>query len=204
MPSSVQRLRREISFLTQLRVLPPRVALFQWRAWRLAVRSEDAFALVSATRPRNLAVLLRVARACPRVVELGTGSAWTAISLALADRERVVVSYDPIERPERERYLRLVGPGTRGRLTFVGAPGNGGPRGNETIDLLYIDSSHEREETIREVHAWRGSLKEGSLIIFDDFAHEEYRGVAEAIRCMGIRGEQREGLFVHRVSNGAE
>jgi predicted O-methyltransferase YrrM len=188
-----------MNFLAQLRFLPPRVALFQWRARRLAVRTGDDFAAVSATRPRNLAVLLHAARGRRRVTELGTGSAWTAISLALADRERVVVTYDPIERSEREGYLRLVSPATRRRLCFVGAPGNEGPRDRGIIDLLYIDSSHDREETMREVQAWRPSLAEGSLVVFDDFGHSAYPGVEEAVRRLGLEGEQRGGLFLHLV-----
>lgn len=193
-------LRREIRFLAELRFLPPRVALFQWRAWRLAWREGDRFSQVSATRPCKLAVLLRASRGCGRVVELGTGTAWTTISLALADRGRVVLSYDPIERPERERYMQLVNPGTRRRLTLVGAAGDEGPRDDGKVDLLYIDSTHDRDDTMRELQVWRPVLGQGSLIVFDDFAHPEYPGVEEAVRRLGLGGEQRQGLFVHRVS----
>jgi predicted O-methyltransferase YrrM len=186
-------------FLVELRFLPPKVALFQWRAWRLAQRMGDPFSQVSATRPRKLAVLLSAARGCRRVVELGTGTAWTAISLALADRERVVLSYDPIERPEREWYLELVNPETRRRLKFVDAAGDDGPRDSGIVDLLYIDSTHDRDDTMREVQVWRHVLGDGSLVVFDDFAHPEYPGVEEAVRCLGFNGKQRQGLFLHRV-----
>lgn len=189
-----------MKLLAELRFLPPRVALFQWRAWRLARRAGDGFSLVSATQPRKLAVLLSAVHGRQRVVELGTGTAWTAISLVLAARGRVVLSYDPVERPERELYLRLVGPGTRRRLTLVGTPGDEGPRDGGMVDLLYIDSSHDREDTIREVQAWRPALGKGSLVVFDDFGHPEYPGVEEAVRSLGLEGEQRQGLFVHRVS----
>ena len=128
---------------------------FLARLWRLG----DEFATVSATRPRNLAVLLRAARGRRQVVELGTGSAWTAVSLVLADRAREVVTYDPIDRPEREPYLRLVGRGIRRRLRLVRAAGDEGPQGGATVDLLYIDSSHDREDTLREVQAWRPALR---------------------------------------------
>jgi predicted O-methyltransferase YrrM len=194
-------LRREVRFLAELRILPPRVALFQWRAWRLASRMGDSFSPVSRTDARRLAVLLNAARGRRRVVELGTGTAWTAISLALADPGRVVLSYDPIERPERERYLRLVSPRTRRRLTFMGVSGDEGPRDNGMVELLYIDSSHDREDTISEVEAWRPALGEGSLVVFDDFAHSDYPGVEEAVRYLGLVGEQRRGLFVHRVGS---
>jgi Methyltransferase domain len=193
-------LRREVRLLAELRALPPRVALFQWRAWRLASRMGDGFSPVSRTDPRKLAVLLNAARGRRRVVELGTGTAWTAISLVLADPVRAVLSYDPVERPERERYLRLVNRGTRRRLTFAGASGDEGPRDSGMIELLYIDSSHHREDIVSEVEAWRPALGEGSLVVFDDFAHSDYPGVEEAVRYLGLIGEQRRGLFVHRVS----
>ena len=174
--------------------------MFQWRAWRLASRMGDGFSPVSRTDPRKLAVLLSAARGRRRVVELGTGTAWTAISLVLADPGRFVLSYDPIERPERERYLRLVSSGTRRRLTFVGASGDEGPRDSEMVELLYIDSSHARDDTIGEVEAWRPVLREGSLMVFDDFTHSDYPGVEEAVKHLELVGEQRRGLFVHPVS----
>jgi Methyltransferase domain len=194
-------LRREVRLLAELRRLPPKVALFHWRAWRLATRTGDGFSPVSRTGARKLAVLLNAARGRRRVVELGTGTAWTAISLLLADPGRVVQSYDPVERPERELYLRLVSSGTRRRLTFVGASGDEGPRDSGIVELLYIDSSHDREGTINEVEAWRPALGEGSLVVFDDFGHTDYPGVEEAVRYLGLAGEHRHGLFLHRVSS---
>jgi methylase of polypeptide subunit release factors len=70
--------------------------LFQWRAHRLAERIADSFSLASATRPADLAVILRLARNSRRVVVLGTGTGWTAIALALADARREVITFDPI------------------------------------------------------------------------------------------------------------
>lgn len=199
MLESARRRRREVRFLAELRFLPPRVALFQWRAWRIAWQAEDDFSPLSRTQPRKLAVLLSAASGRRRVVELGTGTGWTAISMALADRGRVVLSYDPIQRLERERYLRLVSPKTRRRLTFVSASGDEGPLDSETVGLLYIDSSHHQEDTIREIEAWRPVLIEGSLVVFDDFGNPEYPGVEEAVRHLGLEGEEQRGLFVHRV-----
>ena len=63
----------------------------------------------------------------------------------------------------------------------------------------YIDSSHDAEGTILEVEAWRPALGAGSLVVFDDFAHPGYPGVEQAVRRLGLPGERRGGLFVHRV-----
>jgi Methyltransferase domain len=68
------------------------------------------------------------------------------------------------------------------------------------VDLLYIDSSHHREDTIREIETWRPVLEEGSLMVFDDFGNPEYPGVKEAVTYLGLEGNERHGLFVHRVS----
>jgi predicted O-methyltransferase YrrM len=165
---------------------------------RLAARRNDEFALVSGTRPRNLLTLLAAARECKRVVELGTGSGWTAITFVLADPQRSVVSYDVIAR-EPDQYLRLIPARYRGRITFVIGPGERGPPDEGAVDLLYIDSSHARDDTIREVTAWRPVLHAGSVIVFDDYAHPDYPGVREAAEALGLVGEQHGDLFVHRV-----
>lgn len=136
------------------------------------------------------------------MVELGTATGWTAITLALDDPQRQVVTYDLLDRPERQRYLALVGPDVRSRITLVIGPGSSGPRDPEPIDLLYIDSSHERAETIAEVRAWRPYLQPGALVMFDDYGHPGYPGVREAIEQLGLDGESRGELFVHRHGGG--
>ena len=134
----------EVWWAARLSTLPPRVAWFQWRARRLASRTGDAFSLTSATRPADLRELLGLAKGRRQVVELGTATGWTAISLALAEPLRDVVTYDPFERDEPERYLRLVGPETRRRVRLMIASGSSGPRDRSPVDLLYVDSSHDR------------------------------------------------------------
>jgi predicted O-methyltransferase YrrM len=185
--------------LWQLRHLPPNVARFQWRARRQAERLRDEFSLVSATRPRDLAILLRLARSRLRVVELGTGTAWTAIALALADRERQVVTFDPIVRPEREAYLRLAGPRVASRITLVDAPGEGGQEATGPVDLLYIDSAHDRESVIAEYRAWRPRLASGAVVALDDYDHEDFPGIREAVAELELAGEPLGTLFVHRL-----
>lgn len=178
-------------------MLPSRVAWFQWRAYRSASRSGDWFSPVSATRPADLAELLRLARHRRRVVELGTATGWTAIALALADSDRQVVTYDPVDRPDRERYMGLVGPDVRRRITFVNDNGAAGPKDGEMVDLLYIDSSHDREATMDELRAWAPALRPDALVVFDDFTHPEFPGVHEAIHELRLEGQRRGTLYVH-------
>jgi predicted O-methyltransferase YrrM len=195
----ISRARAELRYLASLRGLPPRVALFMLRARIVAGRSRDDFSLISATRPANLALLLGLGRGRRRVVELGTGTGWTALALAVDDPAREVISYDSFYRPERERYARLVSAEVRARVTFVQAPGVGGPPDQRPVDLLYVDSSHERQETIDELHAWRPALAAGARVIFDDYDHPRYPGVREAVEELKLAGEQRGTMFVHEV-----
>lgn len=191
--------RHQARFLAALRVLPPRVAVFQWRAHRLAVRSGDDFSRVSATRPRKLATLLGLAENRRCVVELGTATGWTSISLLLADPTRVLVSYDVVHRPELDLYSQLVSSSVSRRLHLVCASGDQGPRDDTQVELLYIDSSHGRLATILEVQAWKPVLVDNALIVFDDYTHHEYPGVREAVEELGLDGQERDGLFVHHV-----
>jgi predicted O-methyltransferase YrrM len=187
-------------YTLRLRVLPRRVAWFDFRARRLARRSGDEFTLVSATRPADLATLLALADGRRYVVELGTGTGLTAIALALADRKRSVTTYDPFDRPEREQYLALAGAAVRSMIQFVNAAGAAGPQSERPVELLYIDSSHDRQETIDEFRAWSPVLRPGSAVVFDDYTHLGYPGVRDAIAELGLSGEQRGTLFVHTVS----
>ena len=66
----------------------------------------------------------------------GTPQGCTAISFALADPAREVLSYDPFERPEPQRYLQLVPEQVRRRVTFVVDRGDNGPPNDRPVDLL--------------------------------------------------------------------
>ena len=189
----------ELRWYAELRALPPRVAWFQARARALAHRDGDRFSLTSVTRPRDLRTLLSVAERRAHVVELGTATGWTAISLALADPGRRVTAYDIVARPEPARYLRLAGADTRSRIELVTAAGADGPRDDRPVHLLYIDSSHERRATVDEVGAWRSALAPGAAIVFDDYDHPDYPGVREAVQELGLAGESAGTLFVAAV-----
>lgn len=186
----------------QLTCLPANVALFYARARRLAARRGDDWSLRSATGPRSLAHVLREARGHRRVVEVGTGTGWTAIACALAEPGRRVASYDPVVRPERDWYLSLAGPGARARIDLRAAPGEHGPppadRERSGVGFVFIDGSHERDRTIATFEAWRPALAAGGAIAFHDWQNEHYPGVTEAIAELGLRGDACGDVFVWR------
>ncbi len=189
--------RIELRECRAFRHLPPRVSWFLVRARLRARRTGDLFAITSSLAPADLARLLRLAGDRTEIAELGTAHGWTAAALALALEDRHVVTFDPVERPERERYLALLDDRARARIEYVAAAGATGPR---PVQLLYIDSSHEREETLAEVRAWRPLMPPGSLIVFDDYENPAYPGVTEAVAELGLAGERVGGrLFTHRV-----
>lgn len=188
----------EASFAAEaLRRLPARVARFTLRARRRARLDGDLFSLNSALRPAKLAALLDAASPARIVVELGTGTGWTTIALALANPKRAVISYDIVER-ERSPYLALVASSVRERITFLTAPGEDGPGDVRGVELLFIDSSHECEPTLAEVAAWRPALAPGALVVFDDYGHPDYPGVAQAVDALGAAGSVRASMFLWR------
>jgi predicted O-methyltransferase YrrM len=187
--------------LLSLRLLPMPVALFVWRATRHAHRVGDRFSLASAARPAELATLLSLARDRKSVVELGTGTAWSAIVLVLDDRTRKVVTYDPCVRQERKAYLNLVGPSVRARIDLREEPDIQGPRSGEPpVEMLFIDSSHERGAVMDAFRAWRNALEPGALVAFHDYGRPNHPGVREAIIDLELSGDQRGGLFVWRAT----
>lgn len=196
-PTAISELRQ----LFSLRALPARVARFYLRARRHAHRRGDRFSLDSAARPQELAELLRLADGRKVVVELGTGTAWTAIALALDEDRRRVISYDPCVRDEREGYLALAGAGVRDRIELRTEPDTSGPHsGDSQVEFLFIDSLHEREPAAAAFRAWREALAPGAVVVFHDYGHPGYPGVAEAISDLGLDGRRSGGLFVWQAS----
>lgn len=186
--------------LAQVRALPPRVAWFHARALVLARRLGDEFTWRSATRPDDVAELLRVAAGRRRVVELGTATGWGAAAFALADPARRVISFDPVVQPNRDRYLALLPAGARARLDLRAQTGEAGAATvDDPVDLLFVDSTHSREGTVAEVGAWRERLAPGALVVLHDFGNPAFPGVAEAVAELGLDGEPRGGSYVWRA-----
>lgn len=204
MPVLGVHLRLVLRFVGALPALPPAVSWFLGRALLVAIRKRDVFSLRSAAAPRQVAELLRLAEGRRRVVELGTATGWTAAALALADPARVVVSCDPIVQPGRDRYLRLLGSSALARIELLGASGvEAATRDVHKVDLLFIDASHERQATIDEWLAWRPRLAPGGLVIFHDYDHPEFPGVAQAIKHLRLVGRYQAGMFIWQVPHAA-
>ena len=191
------RLRDDLRWRWGLRGLPPSVISFQMQARRRAHREQDGFSLSSVTRPADIKTLLALAAGRIEVVELGTATAWTTLTLALDDPRRHVVSFDPFDLAERRHYLSLVPPEVRNRVELIHARGAEGPRTPGRVELLYIDSSHEFQDTVEEVNAWQPHLVPGALIVFDDYGHPSYPGVERAVSELKLDGRRIGTLFVH-------
>src|ERR1019366_5123342 len=190
----------ELRLWISVRELPRGVARFYLRARRQARRSGERFSLDSAARPQELAELLSLAAGRRAVVELGTGTAWSTIALALADPARRVISCDPELRPEREAYLDLAGAAGRERIELRGEPDRAGPHaGDPPVEFLFIDSLHEREPAAAAFRAWQGALAAGAGVVFHDYGHPAYPGVAQAVSDLGLDGRRSGGQFVWRA-----
>lgn len=183
--------------LPSLRVLPPRVALFHARALAHALRIGDDFAVQSATRAADVALLLELAEGRRYVVELGTATGWTTAAFALADPTRNVLSFDPVVQEHRDDYLALLPARARERIELVRKPGVEGPDdATGPVDLLFIDSTHERDATIAEVEAWRPRLRPGTVVVLHDYDNPAFPGVREAVEHLGLGGAPRTGSYV--------
>ncbi len=67
------------------------------------------------------------------------------------------------------------------------------------MELLFIDSLHEREPAAAAFRAWQGALAAGAVVVFHDYGHPAYPGVAEAVSDLGLEGRRSGGQFVWRA-----
>jgi SAM-dependent methyltransferase len=177
--------------------LPRRVALFYLTGLALAVITRDRFTLASATRPDDLEALLKLARDATSVAEIGTGPGWSSIAIALMQPDCRIVSFDIVPRPA-ERYARLVPRSVRERIQFVVGDGAGGAAGAPEVDFVFIDSSHQLEETVETFEAWRPKLRSPGTVVFHDYGNPDFPGVAQAVAQLGLEGQVEGGVFVWR------
>ena len=196
--SAVQRARRLLLQATSLARLPRPVAGFWLRAMRRAQAEHDTWSIDVACRPAELRVLLDALDGAPRVAEIGTAAAWTTCCLALAQPGREVHSWDVEAHPERDRYLALLGAADRARVHLHDRPGGRGPADPPPVDAVFIDSSHEYEETVATFRTWEPAVAPGGIIAFHDWQDEAYPGVTDAVSDLALEGEGRGHLFVWR------
>jgi predicted O-methyltransferase YrrM len=181
-----------------VRRLPPRVALFYVAALAMAVLRRDRFTLASATRPGDLEALLALASGATSVAEIGTGPGWSSIAIALAQPDCRIVSFD-VEPRGAERYAQIVPRSVRERIRFVIAEGAGGAAAASEVDFVFIDSSHQLEETVETFEAWRPKLRSGGTVVFHDYGNPDYPGVEQAVAQLGLEGQAQGGVFVWRA-----
>ncbi len=194
--SPIQRARRLALQAANLARLPRPVATYWVQAMRRAQADHDTWSIDVACRPAELRVLLDALGDGPRVAEVGTAAAWTTSCIALARPGREVHSWDVEAHPERDRYLALLKPADRARVHLHERPGGLGPADPPPVDAVFIDSSHELEETMATFRVWEPVLAPGGVVAFHDYDDDDYPGVTEAVRELGLRGEARGHLFV--------
>jgi predicted O-methyltransferase YrrM len=196
--SVAQRGRRLALQAASLAQLPRPVAGFWLRAMRRAQAERDTWSIDVACRPAELRVLLDTLDAARRVAEIGTAAAWTTCCLTLARADREVHSWDVEAHPERERYLALLAAADRARIHLRDRPGGLGPADPPPVDAVFIDSSHEYDETVATFRTWEPAVAPGGIVAFHDWQDDAYPGVTDAVRDLGLRGEGRGHLFVWR------
>jgi predicted O-methyltransferase YrrM len=196
--SAAQRLRRLVLQAESLARLPRPVAGFWLRAMRRAQAAHDTWSVDVACRPAELRVLLDTLAGARRVAEIGTAAGWTTCCLALAEPDREVHSWDVEAHPERERYLGLLSAQDRARVHLHDRPGGLGPADPPPVDAVFIDSSHEYDETIATFRTWEPAVNPGGIVAFHDWQDDAYPGVTGAVRDLGLDGEGRGHLFVWR------
>ncbi len=199
--SAAQRARRLALQTASLAQLPRPVAGFWCRALRRARAEHDTWSIDVACRPAELRVLLDALDGAPRVAEIGTAAAWTTCCLALAQPAREVHSWDVEAHPERERYLALLSAADRARVHLHDRPGGLGPADPPPVDAVFIDSSHEFDETVATFRSWEPALAPGGVMAFHDYDDDAYPGVTQAVRELGLDGQARGHLFVWRKSS---
>jgi predicted O-methyltransferase YrrM len=175
---------------------------FYARALLTAARLRDWRTVHSSAPPRDVAALLELFAGRRRVVEIGTAGAWTAIALTLADPERRVRSLDPTVRPWRERYVALMPEAARRRLSLEQASGADAPGHAEPVDALFVDADKRAEGVLAIFGAWEPLVEPGGIVVFHDYGHPEFPGIAAAVRELGLAGETRGPLFAWRKPLG--
>ena len=111
-----------------------------------------------------------------------------------------MTSYDPVVHEHRDAYLSLARRPVRRRIRFEPLEGAAGAEAHPGgVELLFVDSTHERDATLAELRAWEPRLAPGAVVALHDYGHPDFPGVAEAVRALDRVGQLTGGLytFVH-------
>ncbi|MHB8589525.1 MAG: class I SAM-dependent methyltransferase [Candidatus Dormibacteraceae bacterium] len=125
----------------------------------------EAWTLYEAAR------LLMASHRDPMVVEIGSfkGRSSAALALGLLDRGAGrLYAIDPNHQPEFGPNLERSGVRD---LVVVVRQGSHEARGQfdpSSVDLLFVDGSHEYKDVVQDVEDWTGALAEGAIVGFND------------------------------------
>src|SRR5205823_2153055 len=95
-------------------------------------------------------------------------------------------------------------PEARARIVLVEGRGEEAEPPPGPIDLLYVDSNHDRAVVRRSFERWRDSIASGGFAAFDDYANVNYPGVREAVAALGLRGQTVGRLFIWKKEGALE
>lgn len=137
--------------------------------------------VVGAVKQRVVDIARDAATKGP-LVEIGRLFGGTAVLMALALKESgsksAVFSFDPYPHPYNDRFLKLYGVQDEVALCDMG--GNEGARfwqteGLPPVSLLHIDGDHAYEAVRRDISTWYPLLREGAVVMFDDYGYNSYK-----------------------------
>jgi len=125
----------------------------------------------------------------PLIVDFGTGHGKSASTLALANQNGFVYTFDPgfpyinagcdEEQYEKETRKFIADSGAKNVKFYRVSSLN--KEWGEQIDVLNIDSDHTYETTKAEIIRWVPFVKQGGLVFFHDWEHPRCPGIRQAV-----------------------
>jgi hypothetical protein len=182
--------------------LPRRVAWFYLRAVRAAYAGVDDAAIAAALPPAELVRLLHLARGARRVLEIGTGPAWTAIALALDDEERLITTVDNAPWRGRERYLALVGARLRARIELQTLPFRDAAKAvRRPVEMVFVGPLRSKEDVKAAFEAAAAVVVPEGIVVL-----QRAGGASpdDATAELAVGGRPDDGFLVWRKPRPAE
>jgi predicted O-methyltransferase YrrM len=151
-----------------------------------------------------------------RILEIGSGWGLSAVAF-LRTTQATMTSIDPQPcLPEFDRRVKAMG--VKNRVTrLVGRSGSSPPnpkyknqthnlvlKFKEKFDLIYVDGCHRYEEVKEDLLNCWGKVKQGGVIVLDDFFHKHNwtgkYGVARAVS--EVAKKQNKEFIVYPAAHG--